>query len=376
VAHTGAKRLILARSQVRTAAKYKVVLNGLLPECDIIRDTLMRHDGFSGDEMNNPTSEVMHFSTDALPERDRVAVWRDVFGRHIVKAQFEEIPNVPFSHTATLRSLPGLSLILSTTEGFRAGRTRQTIADGDDDIILTVNVEGKAFASQLGREVSIAPYEGLFHSAADMCAIAYPGRARYVAFRIPRKTITPMASDLSAILSRRMPQTEALRLLANYATALDDRALTSPLLRQAFATHIVDLVALAIGANSEAAEVARGRGLQAARLKAIKDEILARITDERLSVTDIAGRHKVSPRYVQLLFEGGGETFSEYVIEQRLLSTYRMLVTTGFSDWTISAIAFEAGFSNLSYFNRTFRRRYGATPSDVREAAQREDGYS
>jgi hypothetical protein len=106
------------------------------------------------------------------------------------------------------------------------------------------------------------------------------GRARYVAFRIPRKTITPMARDLSTILSRRMPQSEALRLLANYATALDDRALTSPVLRQAFATHIVDLVALAIGANSEAAEVARGRGLQAARLKAIKDEILARITDE------------------------------------------------------------------------------------------------
>ena len=93
-------------------------------------------------------------------------------------------------------------------------------------------------------------------------------------------------------------------------------------------------------------------------------------------MTDIASRHKVSPRNVQLLFEGGGETFSEYVIEQRLLSTYRMLVTAGFSDWTISAIAFEAGFSNLSYFNRTFRRRYGATPSDVREAAQRGDGYS
>src|SRR5471030_1667224 len=134
-------------------------------------------------------SDVMHFSTEALPERDRMAVWRDVFGRHIVKAQFEAIPNVPFVHTATLRSLPGLSLILTATEGFRAGRTRQTLADGDDDIILTVNTEGNAYASQLGREVSIAPYEGLFHSTADMCAIAYPTRARFVAFRIPRKTI-------------------------------------------------------------------------------------------------------------------------------------------------------------------------------------------
>jgi AraC-like DNA-binding protein len=33
---------------------------------------------------------------------------------------------------------------------------------------------------------------------------------------------------------------------------------------------------------------------------------------------------------------------------------------------SISAIAFEVGFGNLSYFNRTFRRHFGMTPSDAR----------
>ncbi|RUX33774.1 helix-turn-helix domain-containing protein, partial [Mesorhizobium sp. M7A.F.Ca.CA.002.09.1.1] len=36
---------------------------------------------------------------------------------------------------------------------------------------------------------------------------------------------------------------------------------------------------------------------------------------------------------------------------------------------SITAIAYEAGFNDLSYFNRAFRRRYDATPSDVRAAA-------
>jgi AraC-like DNA-binding protein len=39
--------------------------------------------------------------------------------------------------------------------------------------------------------------------------------------------------------------------------------------------------------------------------------------------------------------------------------------------WGISAIAYDAGFGDVSYFNRTFRRPYGVTPSEVREAAQR-----
>jgi transcriptional regulator GlxA family with amidase domain len=29
-------------------------------------------------------------------------------------------------------------------------------------------------------------------------------------------------------------------------------------------------------------------------------------------------------------------------------------------------VAFESGFTNQTYFNRTFRARFGAAPSDVR----------
>jgi len=33
---------------------------------------------------------------------------------------------------------------------------------------------------------------------------------------------------------------------------------------------------------------------------------------------------------------------------------------------SISSIAYDVGFGDLSYFNRAFRRRYDATPSDIR----------
>jgi len=85
----------------------------------------------------------------------------------------------------------------------------------------------------------------------------------------------------------------------------------------------------------------------------------------------------VTPRYLQRLFESEGTTFSEYVTGQRLAQAYRMLSDPRFLDRTITRIAFDVGFGNLSYFNRLFRRRYGATPSDVRangRAMQSPDG--
>ena len=43
-----------------------------------------------------------------------------------------------------------------------------------------------------------------------------------------------------------------------------------------------------------------------------------------------------------------------------------MLNDLRYAGLKISVIAFEAGFGDLSYFNRTFRRAYGVSPSDMR----------
>ena len=40
---------------------------------------------------------------------------------------------------------------------------------------------------------------------------------------------------------------------------------------------------------------------------------------------------------------------------------------------SVSAIAHESGFADLSYFNRAFRKRYGMTPSDARALSARQD---
>ena len=133
-----------------------------------------------------------------------------------------------------------------------------------------------------------------------------------------------------------------------------------------------DLVALALGASREAAEIANGRGLRAARLTAIKADIRAALAEQGLSLTTLAARHGVSPRYVQVLFESDGITFSQFLLTERLERVHRMLRDPPQMGRSISTIAYESGFSDLSHFNRAFRRRYGATPSDVRAAARRE----
>jgi AraC-like DNA-binding protein len=50
-----------------------------------------------------------------------------------------------------------------------------------------------------------------------------------------------------------------------------------------------------------------------------------------------------------------------------------MLSDPRFGDRSISSVALHVGFGDLSYFDRAFRRRYVATPSEIRQSAERGD---
>jgi AraC-like DNA-binding protein len=319
---------------------------------------------------NNP--EVFRFSTDDLLERDRMAIWHEVFGRQIIKVQWEALPETRFSHTTTFRKMPGLTLAFGASSGFCAKRTRQLIGDGNDDLLLTINTDGFARVSQFGREMQVGPSDGFLLSAADMSTIHYPDSAQWIVIGVPRKAITAMVSDPEIAVSQTLKQTDALRLLTSYVLSVNNGfSLATPKLRYVFTKHVQDLMSLAIGATPDGAELAHGRGLRAVRLAAIKADIITNPGRRDLSAEMIGKLHGLSASYIRKLFASEGMSFTDFVLEQRLLGAHHML--RDLNNGSISTIAFAAGFNDLSYFNRVFRRRFGMTPSEVRERARRED---
>jgi AraC-like DNA-binding protein len=322
--------------------------------------------------MSTPaTSGVIRFSTDALPPRDRVPYWIDVFSRSIAGLGAEPVPDRPFRQAASLRAFDGLGLMLAETNGIRVWRDRALLSDGSDDFLFLTNLSGVSRTSQLGHEVDLQAGAALMLTTAEI-ANHVSDAARFLILRMPRRTLANLVPYPESALMRIVPEnSEALRLLVDYIMMAEEYELAPPVQRL-FTAHVQDLVALALGPTRDANELAQGRGLRAARLKAIKGDIAAHLGDEGLSATEIARRHRVTPRYVHMLFEAEGMTLSEYVIERRLARAHSMLTDPRFDGHSVSTIAYDVGFANLSYFNRVFRRRYGATPSDIRAQRRQE----
>ena len=62
---------------------------------------------------------------------------------------------------------------------------------------------------------------------------------------------------------------------------------------------------------------------------------------------------------MQLIFEGQGSTLTAYILERRLQSAADALRRR--PQTRIADVALDAGFGDLSYFCRSFRRRFGCT---------------
>jgi AraC-like DNA-binding protein len=283
----------------------------------------------------------------------------------------EALPDVPVYVDFTQRWLPGLVLSTGIGGSVRTERTRRHLADGIVDLRLHVNLGRGLIWFGRGREVILHPGDAVLTSCAEPATnrpIVPLERGLFFSLLLPHAALAPLVTNLDDAVLRLIPHsTGALKLLANYVGILsDDEALATPALRRLVVTQIYDLVALAIGATRDAAAVAEGRGVRAARLRAIKADIAERLAQDDLTVAAVASRQRISESYVRKLFESEGSSFSKWVLGERLVRAYRMLTDPRFAGRSITSVAFAAGFGDVSYFNRSFRRRFGATPSEIR----------
>jgi AraC-like DNA-binding protein len=261
------------------------------------------------------------------------------------------------------------SIAIATPQGSSArfARTRDLMDDGCDDLVLISATRGKVRVTQPNREIDLA--------AGQMCLVEMnvAGAADltraggFTTTRIPRSLLLQVAPSAEAQLARALGHDRALGLMIErYSSLCSQFAGELDVLGQrTTAEHLVDLIGQFISANADRTSAGEQRGVWAARLDLMKADVLKNLEKNSLTIEAIARTNGVSRRQAQRMFAASGTTFTEFVLEQRLLLSRRLLLHETANRRKISDIAFAAGFNDLSYFHRSFKRRFGATPSDI-----------
>ena len=315
------------------------------------------------------------FSTRALPEtlddRGRLQEWDRFLSNFYAALRMDGLPDVPF-HTQFDGAAIGQ---------FRIGRVQgsisrfertaaQVAAEASDDYVIALNLSGATLNHrQFGRETAVDPGVGMFCTNSEPGEVLATQNNAWLFIGMPRALvhqIHPGAEDLlGRALDVRNPGLRHLHRYLNMLLAAEDLP-EDPALVQHVDMTLADIVAVALGSEREMAHITRIGGARAGHLRDVLREIRADFGRPDFSPDDLCRKLKLSPRYLQALLAETGMTFSERVIELRLLRARALLGAASHRHRKISEIAYACGFGDVSYFNRRFKARFGASPSEFR----------
>ena len=315
------------------------------------------------------------FSSEALPaeldDGKRFSLWGELCSELFCKFEFERPDDRRFA--VQLEYMPfgevGVGRFSGTLN--RVARSLQAIAtDGSDSFCIGVNFGRSPLAVwQRGKECTMESGGlGLFQHS-ESFDLRAGSHNEWITLNVPRSSLLEYVSDAEDQLAAQTDTgSESMHYLKRYIGLLlePDGVSADAALRDHVATTLLDLTALSFGARREAAEIAQFRGLRAARIQSIILEIRKGFSNPAFSARDVARKLRLAPHYVQNLLSETGVNFTDRVLELRLQKARAILTNPRGDHMKIGEIAFACGFNEVSYFNRCFRRRFGASPSEYR----------
>ncbi|MDT0684244.1 helix-turn-helix domain-containing protein [Roseicyclus sp. F158] len=234
--------------------------------------------------------------------------------------------------------------------------------DPGGHLFLIVQDKGTCRIHQSGKSHLLEPGDMFLVDSAQPSDFVYAGQhARQVSLHLPREEMLHRfgpACTGGLGIDRDDPLFLAMR--AVLAKLFIEDAVAAP--------HLGEALLSLLGAYLRCIETQTGMAEK--REEAVLSRALAimerRCHDAGFGPAELADDLAVSPRTLQRHFSALGETASERLMAIRLdMARARLEAPASRAD-SVSTIAFESGFNDLSYFYRTFRKRFGVSPGAAR----------
>lgn len=247
-------------------------------------------------------------------------------------------------------------------------REEDILADGVDDFFLSLLVEGETILRQGACNIKMQPGELAVNANGQPHTIEYTKPSRRLLLHIPKQIYyerilgrRSMEVDLlllgkAGLASIVSSMLKALVLKADILIEIDQHVLSESLLK---------LVGTLVR-STEKFEQNWTNDNQIDLLRKALNYMDKHYADRDLSPEKVAVANGISMRYLHRIFEHSGVGVSKWIWERRLKATREDLLNPQKLNMRISEIAFSRGFGDPAHFSRSFRVRFGISPSKLR----------
>lgn len=225
---------------------------------------------------------------------------------------------------------------------------------------------GRANLSQAGHVAALERGDLAILDSTREYEIEVPVACDALWVRVPRYRIEGRLTSLEQIMSQRVNGAAGIGFMAStlLRSALREAPKIAPPEANRITNSLLDLLGMSLECRF-AAEPAISKGSQST-LRRIQKYVDEHLDDENLSLEAIASELSLSTRYVNKLFEREGVSTARWIRIRRLGRCRADLENPEKRNQSISEIAFDNGFGNISSFNRAFKSQFNVAPSAMR----------
>jgi AraC-like DNA-binding protein len=276
-----------------------------------------------------------------------------------------------FQGAVTRRAIGELVLVDCAASPFLGHRStavmdaRPGAATNEDVLGLQFVCKGVELVREGGRQLAlhagdVVLWDGMHPTEVEIVEAFYK---RTLLF--PREqvfAVCPRLAEVSALPS--LTGSGTARLLVRYMNAL---ALELPQLEPAAGAAAANAALELLRAAVEPALPSDRSATRTAMRAEIARYVRTHLQDPALGPASIARAYAMSVRALHALFEDVDASVAGLVRSQRLARCLEDLQQR--NGGSVTDIAFRWGFCDAAHFSRVFKREFGSTPSDVRQAA-------
>lgn len=257
-------------------------------------------------------------------------------------------------------------------DAYQVERGSSSSLHGHHHFLITLITRGEGVQLLNGQEIPFGPHDLFILSPADFHQNILPAGETfdYYGVKFPYELLDARLSTLASLdrfpIHARLDGETAKRAEAIFAALVSE--CQSPgrpagaVLRRALVEELFILALRSLPPTS------RGQG--SAFINRALGYLYSHFGDG-VMVADAAAYVGYTPNYFNTLFrEAFGLPFAEYLKEMRL-SYARTLLSSG--TVSVTEAAAEAGFASLSHFSRTFKERYGTSPTAFRGSCRKKE---
>ena len=312
--------------------------------------------------------DLLRFTTESYAEVDRLRAWREALDRLGLRCGAPQAAARPLHGTIKSRkSTSGFELIALAA----FAQTIELKVDGADSLVIVLHLDGGVTLVADGVRARVATGDIIYASSREEARLSFTSDFRAFVIRVPRSAINARLLTPFSLRAGRLPGEAGIgHVFSGFLRSIAESVETLSLdeLRPLELALAEFLVASLAGHDKEGSY----SGLtpsQAAIFSRVCRTIEGNLADPNLGLTSIAKEERVSPRYLQKLFEAVGQNFSTYLRSRRLERCRAELVNPLYEKVSIADVCFRWGFNDPAYFSRVFREQYGASPRVFRHEA-------